>query len=522
MSSMFQKLWVELFYHPFSLVALLFVILYFYKSHFFKHASKKNLPPSPPKLPIIGNLHQLGHLPHHSLHSLSQRHGKLMLFYFGNKPTLVVSSADGAREIFKTHDTIFSSRPHSHINDVIFNGSKDVAFSPYGEYWRNMRSICVIHILSLKKVQSFQKIRETQVSSMVEKIKRCDSLSEVNMSEILTTYTNDVISLASFDRKYSSHQDGDVDLMKLVDEGMKLLGATCVGDFVPWLSWVDRLTGLEGRLQNVANHFHNFFDKVIQQHQNRLSIDDQIIDDNELNNSVNVQNFLDILLQLQRENKDVLTIDSIKAVILDMFMAGTDTSYTLMEWTIVELMRHPRVMKKLQDEIRKSVENKNRRTVSEDNLEDLIYLKAVIKESLRMHPPGPLLMLREALEDVKINGFDISQGTQVIVNAWAIQRDPSFWEEPDEFRPERFINNTSFDFKGKDFNFIPFGAGRRGCPGISFSVTSAEFVLANLMYHFDWKFPDGIDLHTLDMTEIPGLTVRRRDPLMLIATPYSS
>jgi len=200
-----------------------------------------------------------------------------------------------------------------------------------------------------------------------------------------------------------------------------------------------------------------------------------------------------------------------------MFSAGTETTSTLLEWAMSELLRHPRVLKKLQEEVRKI--NQGKTSVDECDLEKMEYLKAVIKETLRLHPPVPLLVFRESGGDAKINGYDIAASTQVIINAWAIQRDPSFWEEPNEFYPERFLT-SSVDFKGQHFQLIPFGSGRRSCPGILFSTIGVELALANLIFVFDWALPDGARGETLDMSEGYGISVGRRNPLMAVATPF--
>jgi len=200
-----------------------------------------------------------------------------------------------------------------------------------------------------------------------------------------------------------------------------------------------------------------------------------------------------------------------------MFAAGTDTTYTVLEWAMTELLRHKTVMHKLQDEVRTVVGNKTH--VTEEDLVNMNYLNAVIKETLRLHAPVPLLVPRKSMEDIKLNGYDIEAGTQVIVNAWAIARDPSSWEQPLEFKPERFIN-SSINYKGLDFEFIPFGEGRRGCPGVFFAIAVNELVLANLVYQFDWKLPDGVAEKDLDMSETVCLTCHRKYPLLAIATKY--
>lgn len=196
----------------------------------------------------------------------------------------------------------------------------------------------------------------------------------------------------------------------------------------------------------------------------------------------------------------------------DAFAAGTDTTYTVLEWAMTELLRHPNAMQRVQAEARRIAGDKS--SITEDDLDQMRYLKAVIKETLRLHPPIPLLIPRESTQDTKVKGYDVAAGTRVIVNSWAITRDPLLWDSPEEFRPERFLN-SSIDFKGHDFELIPFGAGRRGCPGIAFSIAVDELVLANLLHKFDWRLPDGVE--ELDMTESTGLTIHKKFPLIASA-----
>lgn len=184
-----------------------------------------------------------------------------------------------------------------------------------------------------------------------------------------------------------------------------------------------------------------------------------------------------------------------------------------------ELLRHPRVLKQLQDEIKQTANGKA--FVSEEDIEKMPFFKAVLKEVLRLHPPVPLLVPRVSSEDIKIQGYDISAGTMVIINSWSIGRDPLIWKEPDEFKPERFLN-SSIDFKGHDFELIPFGAGRRGCPGTAFAIAAAEIVLANLVQKFDWSLPEGMTVEDIDMTESASPNIRRKFPLLAVATPAFS
>lgn len=196
----------------------------------------------------------------------------------------------------------------------------------------------------------------------------------------------------------------------------------------------------------------------------------------------------------------------------DMFAAGSDTTFTLMEWTLSELIRHKKVMAELKAELKRIAGSNS--TIAEADLERCQYLKAAIKETLRLHPPLPLLVPRESTHDVKLLGYDIAARTRVVINAWAIGRDPLLWEDAEEFMPERFLN-TCIDFRGQ-FQFLPFGAGRRGCPGAAFALGAVELMLANLVLGFEFALPGGVRGEDLDMVEGDGLTIHRKFPLCVI------
>ncbi|XP_075515956.1 cytochrome P450 71A8-like [Primulina tabacum] len=493
-----------------ALFSLFFIILSFFVGNrwFRKTVGKKwNLPPSPSRLPILGNLHLLGKLPHRNLQSLAKKHGPLMLLHLGSVPTLVVSSADAAKEIMKTHDLKFADRPDSSVNRRLLYNCKDISVSPYGEYWRQLKSICVLQLLSNKRVQSFHFIREEETGIMVRKI-RDSSRGVVNLSGMFVGITNDIVCRSAFGRKYSEGEKGERFLM-LLKEFLVVLQGNTVGNFIPWLSWVDWINGFESRMNKVAKEMDYFLEAVIQE---RLKKGQEII------STGAGDNFVDILLGILMNNNTTgvsIDRDSIKAIILDVFVAGTDTTATVLEWAMTELLRHPAVMKKLQDEVRGIL--KERQQITDDDLEKMHFLKAVIKETLRFHTPIPMLVPRIAREDVEINGYDVMGGTMVMINAWAIGRDPDCWDEPEKFKPERFLN-SAIDFKGMDFKLIPFGAGRRGCPGISFAMANNEFVLANIVHKFDWELANGVLGKDLDMRERPGVAVGRATPLLAVAT----
>ncbi|CAA2987791.1 cytochrome P450 71A6-like [Olea europaea subsp. europaea] len=494
---------------------ILFIIFVFKWQLITGSAAGKRLPPSPPKFPVIGNLHQVGLYPHRSLQALSKRYGSLMLVHLGRVPAVIVSSADGAREIMKNQDLIFSNRPKSRLPDEVVYGSKDIAFASYGEHWRQVRSICVLQLLSNKRVQSFRYVREEETSLMIDKIRNSSS-SLINLSDMLISLANCIVCRVAVGWKYSG-EDTIMKLESMYKEFGELSGTFNPGDYIPGLSWINRVNGFDARVSKLAKLFDEFWERVIEEHRDRKKGEKN---PNDISNEVGEPDLVDILLEIQKENKSSFDVetDTIKAVIFDMFGAGTDTTSTALEWALTELLRHPKIMKKLQNEVKQVAGNKLE--ITEDDLEKMPYLKAVIKESLRVHPPVPLLLPREAMQDTKVMGYDIGVGTRVIINAWAIARDPVLWKNPYDFNPERFLN-TGIDFKGLNFEYIPFGSGRRGCPGISFAMAVDELALAKLMLNFNFTLPIGVTERDLDMSELSGITVRKKLPLLVMATSRS-
>lgn len=496
-----------------AVIPVIILVLFIKRLFFNAPLSNKNLPPSPSRLPVLGNFHQLGLLPHRNLQSLAQKHGPMMLLHFGSVPTLVLSSADAAREVMKAQDIIFCDRPDSSLFRRLLYDNKNMSVAPYGEYWRQLKSISVLQLLSNKRVQSFRKLREEETALLVNRIRALSSSSvAVNLSELFVTLTNDVSCRSAFGKKYSDEGNGR-EFKKLLKQFLELLGSYSFADFVPWLGWVDRISGLDAKVDRVSKKLDEFLQGVVLEHVNKQQI--HVGGKNE--QLEHKEDFVDILLRIQKEATHGISIenDTVKAIIVDIYAAGTDTTATVLEWAMSELLRHPYAMNTVQKEIREIIGSNS--DITDDDLEKMQYLRAVIKETLRLHPPIPLLVPRSAREDVKLNGYDIAAGTIVITNAWAIGRDPATWNEPEEFQPERFLD-SSIDFKGQDFQLIPFGAGRRGCPGIAFAMATNEFVLANLLHKFDWKLPDGRNGEDLDMSERPSAVVQRKVPLVAVAT----
>ncbi|KAK1271897.1 Cytochrome P450 71A1 [Acorus gramineus] len=474
-------------------------------------SKKPNLPPCPPKLPILGNLHQLGAHPHRSLATLARKHGPVMHVQLGRHvPALIISSASAAEKIMKTHDLIFSSRPQSSIADRLMYGCKDMSFAPYGEYWRQIRRICVVHLLSSKRVQSFRLVREEEVANMVAELRNLSSSSGgglVNLSEALVSLTNNVVCRVAFGRKFDGGAKNRFHAM--LTEFLVLLGTFDVGDFIPSLAWVSGLNGFNARVKKCFEEFDTFFERVIDEH----------VQHGRDSGGVEGGNILDVLLALQNDDPSVgvvLSRDSIKALILDMFAAGTDTVHTVIDWAMAELIKHPNMMMKARDEVDRTIRTES--MIKEDDTEKMSYLKMIIKEVLRLHPPLPLLVPRESTEEIELSGYSLPTKMRVFINAWAIGRDTESWKDPEDFFPERFAN-IAVDFEGKDFELIPFGAGRRGCPGIHFATPTIYLALASLLRHFDWELPEGRRGEELDMEEGTGLTIHRKSRLLVIAKP---
>ncbi|KAK6128357.1 hypothetical protein DH2020_037901 [Rehmannia glutinosa] len=482
-------------------------LLWFITRSFIKPGGKKNLPPSPPKLPILGNLNALNSLPHQYLHSLAKKHGPLMLLQLGAIPTLIVSSADAAREMMRTHDLDFSHRYAFRVQAKLLYNYKDLALSPYGEFWRQLKSIFVLKLLSNKMVQSFHSIREEETSILIKRIREhIPSGGPVNLRDMLPQFTNYVVGRSACGRNYNGKK-----FWVLLKELSELMGAVGIPDFFPWLSWITRLNGLDKKVDRFVKRMDDFLEGMIKERLQTRKEQAHVLEGNR-------DNFLDILLDIYEGNTGDVSMDKdgIKAMLLNVFLAGVDSTSTVMEWVMTELLRHPTVMEKLQNEIRRIV--KDKQDVKDEDIQKMHYLKAVIKETLRYHPPIPLILRIQGNNDVKIKGYDVRAGTLVMINAWAIGRDPASWDEPEKFQPERFLN-SSIDFKGLDFELIPFGGGRRGCPGIAFSAATIEFVLANLLHKFNWELPDGAQGQDLDMTERLMGTLHRDIPLMAVATP---
>ncbi|XP_048136334.1 cytochrome P450 71B10-like [Rhodamnia argentea] len=468
---------------------------------------KKNLPPGPPPLPIIGNLHQLGHLPHQSLWELSRRYGPVMLIHLGCVPTVIISSPSAAREVLKTHDLNCCNRPRLLSTGRLTYDHLDIAFTEYGDYWRELRKLCLLKLLSAKRVQSFRYVREEEVGSMIESIaKSAESGTLVDMKEKFMALTVSITCRVAFGTAFPWMEFKDGRFMDMIREAMAMLGSFSASDAFPRFGWiVDRFTGLHSRLEKSFRSMDVFYQKVIDEHRNTNKRNEE------------EEDIVDLLLKMERDQTELATVplqeDNIKAILMDIFLAGVDTGALVMDWTMAELARNPKAMRKAREEIQSCVGNK--KWVDEDDLHGLKYLKLLLKEAMRLHPPNVLLVPRETMGHFKLFGYDIDPKTRIQVNVWGIGRDPNLWESPEEFVPERF-EGSPIDYKGNHFELLTFGAGRRICPGISMGMAVVELALANVLHSFDWKLPEGMTEKDVSMEEGAGQTVFKKVPLTLL------
>ncbi|XP_020552678.1 cytochrome P450 CYP736A12-like [Sesamum indicum] len=463
----------------------------------------RKLPPGPTGLPIIGHFHLLGKNPHQDFHNLAQKYGPIMYLRFGFVPTIVVSSPAAAELVLKTHDLIFAGRAHHQAAKEISYDKRNIVFAQYGIYWRNMRKLCTLELLSNFKINQFQPMRRAEIEVFVESLQRAAGKREtVDISAKISALIGDMTCLMVFGRKFA---DGDLDekgFKAVIGETLQVAALPNIADYFPFLAALD-LQGLTRRMKELSKTFDGFLERIIDDHiQNKQE-------------KKHAQDFADTMITIMESGEAGFEFDRrhVKAVLL-VIILQEKYKQKIMEWALSELIRHPKAMKKLQQELEKVVGMDQ--IVEESHLDRLEYLDMVVKETLRLHPAVPLL-IHESLEDCVVDQFHVPKGSRLIVNVWSIGKDPNAWREPQKFLPERFIG-SNIDLRGQDFQLIPFGSGRRGCPGLQLGLTVVRLVLAQLVHCFDWELPDGMVASELDMAEHFGLVTCRENHLLAVPT----
>ncbi|XP_021735700.1 geraniol 8-hydroxylase-like [Chenopodium quinoa] len=474
---------------------------------FARKNNEKKLPPGPPPLPISGDLFSLGSMPHVSLTKLAKEYGPLMMLQLGQVPTVIISSAAVAKEALQKNDVCFSSR---HILDAVRalkHHENSVAWLPAGSAsseWRNLRKICNSHVFSASRLGASQSLRRNKINDLIFYVeKSSDDGTAVNIGQAAFTTTLNLLSNTFFSVDMGDPNSEIAREFRETIRGlMEEVGKPNFADYFPFLQKID----LQGIRQRTSVHFGKLIDFF------KIMIN-QRLQGERPSGSIEGNDVLDALLGINHEKNEKIELSIIPYLLLDLFSAGTDTTSTTLEWAMAELLHNPGKLKKAQMELQEIIGKGN--SLAETDTPRLPYLQAIVKETLRMHPPVPLLLPKKADADVQLFGFNVPKNAQVLINAWAIGRDPTLWENPTLFEPERFMG-SNIDFKGHDFELIPFGAGRRICPGLPLANRMIPLMLGSLIHGFDWKLENGISPDEMDMEESFGLTVEKAQRLCAI------
>ncbi|KAH7665217.1 Flavonoid 3'-monooxygenase protein [Dioscorea alata] len=484
--------------------------------------NKAPLPPGPTGWPIIGNLLQLGSKPHETLHDLSKIYGPLYRLRMGSVTVVIANSAEVASQFLRTHDANFSNRPPNTLGDHIGYNHKGPAFVPYGPRWRMFRRLSNTHLFSTKALDDLRHVREEEVAMLAHKFVQAKGTSTnigVEVGKELNACAANALTRALFRRRvFEEHNGPDVgEFTKVLEEVLQLANGLNIEDFIPWVKALD-MRGFVAKLKRLHLWYDDTLAKILEEHKTKPKI--------AIKGEVEPKDLLSVLLRLEEagvkdeETDNKLTDTDIKALLSDLFIGGTDTTSLMVEWALVELIRHPDILAAAQKELDSIVGRS--RFVSELDLNNVPVLQAIIKETFRLHPPVPLLIPHTASEACEVAGYHVPKAATLLINVWTICRDPELWSHPLEFDPSRFLpggKNADVDLKGTHFELIPFGAGRRICVGLRLGLRMTTLLLASLVHGFDWALPNGLTPETLNMDVEFGLTLERSVPLVARPIP---
>ncbi|XVF15073.1 hypothetical protein REPUB_Repub09cG0117900 [Reevesia pubescens] len=460
--------------------------------------------PGPRGLPIFGSLLTLSRgLAHRSLAAMAwtRANTQLMAFSLGSTPVVVASDPHTAREILTSPH--FADRPiKQSAKSLMF--SRAIGFAPNGTYWRLLRRIASSHLFAPKRITAHEAGRQLDCTTMLRNIANEQKLNGfVSLRKHLQFAALNNIMGSVFGKRYDQKKDGEEfeELTDMVREGFELLGAFNWSDYFPLLSYFYDPFRINQRCLKLVPRVRKLVKGIIDQHQ-------QFSESNKLSDNAD---FVDVLLSLDGEEK--LQEDDMVAVLWEMIFRGTDTTALLTEWVMAELVLHPEAQAKLQLEIDSAGTNK---TLTDADVAKLPYLQAVVKETLRIHPPGPLLSwARLSTSDIQLsNGMLVPANTTAMVNMWAITHDPNVWEDPLEFKPVRFLE-SDVDVRGGDLRLAPFGAGRRVCPGKNLGLVTVNLWVAKLVQYFKWV--QDLGAHPVDLSEVLKLSCEMKFPLHALA-----
>ncbi|CAL1414778.1 unnamed protein product [Linum trigynum] len=493
-------------------IVLVFLAIAFKLSH---RARNNNLPPPPPNrraLPVLGHLHLLTKPLHRSLHKLSHNGGgastPIMRLKFGSRPVVVVSSAAAAEECFTSHDVVLANRPNLMMGKHIGYNHTTMIQAPYGDHWRNLRRIGAVEIFSAGRLNNFAAIRRDEVRSLVLRL-AADHNGHKNV-ELRTMFQdltfNNMMRMIAGKKYYGDATAAGEDreeaerFKEMMVEVMGYAGASSNADFLPVLNWLDG-----GRFERKLAGLSRRLDAFMQ----------RLIDDRRDSSSNDNTTMIDHLLSLQQSQPEYYSDQIIKGIIQIMLLAGTDTSAVTLEWAMSNLLNHPEILRKARDEIDAQIGEEGRMVDEVLDLPKLHYLQNVITETLRLYPSAPLLVPHSSSQDFTLGGYHVPRNTMLLVNAWAIHRDPRVWADSTSFKPERFEGSDEHSCPKP----IPFGIGRRACPGAGLAQRVVGLTLASLIQCFEWEKVVEEEEKDIDMAEGTGLTMPKLIPLQLNCRP---
>ncbi|VVA95262.1 unnamed protein product [Arabis nemorensis] len=456
---------------------------------------RSNIPPGPPPRFLIGNLNQLKPLWTHSFSEWSKTYGPIISVWLGTQLAVVVSTSDLARQVLRDKDYQLSNR---HRTARMTQNGSDLIWSDYGPHYVKLRKLCTLELFSTKSIECFTFMREMEVRSMVMSIFKdlvIDDQKPVMLRNYLGSVALNIVSKLVIGKKLEPKEGKE--FKSIVEKETRLPGAMKLLDHALWLKRVSSwFTSDKVFLKHMARRRHWFRQAVMDQEEEYGEREKCLVHS---------------LLVLKQRNE--LSEETVMGLVWNMLTAGADTTAITIEWAMAEILRNPAVQGKVQHELDSVVGTK--RLMYESDIPKLPYLQCIVKESLRLHPPTPLMLPHKASESVHIGGYKVPKGTTVYVNVQAIGRDPTNWRNPNEFRPERFLLEET-DVKGQDFRVLPFGSGRRVCPAAQLSMNLITLALGNLLHCFSWT--SSTPREDIDMLEKPGLVCYMKTPLQGLAS----
>ncbi|THF98243.1 cytochrome P450 98A2 [Camellia sinensis] len=492
------------------LLPISLTLLFIFLSYYLYQKLKFKLPPGPRPLPIVGNLYDIKPVRFRCFADWAQVYGPIISVWFGSTLNVIVSSSELAKEVLKEHDQQLADRHRSRSAAKFSRDGQDLIWADYGPHYVKVRKVCNLELFTPKRLEALRPIREDEVTAMIESIFN-DSTNPDNYGKTLLVkkYLGEValnnITRLAFGKRFMNSEgvmdEQGLEFKAIGANGVKLGASPAMAEHIPWLRWMFPLEE-----EAFAKHGAR-----------RDRLTRAIMEEHTLARQKSggaQQHFVDALLTLQE--KYDLSEDTIIGLLWDMITAGMDTTAISVEWAMAELIKNPRVQQKAQEELDRVIGSE--RVMIEPDFSNLPYLQCIAKESLRLHPPTPLMLPHRANANVKIGGYDIPKGSNVHVNVWAVARDPAVWKNPMEFRPERFFEED-VDMKGHDYRLLPFGAGRRVCPGAQLGINLVTSMLGHLLHHFVWTPSEGVKPEEIDMSENPGLVTYMKTPVQAVAKP---